>query len=342
MIDLRSDTVTRPTAAMREAMCCAELGDDVFREDPTVNALEEKVAAMFGHEAALFCPSGTMANQIAVKAHTQPGDEVICDANCHIYYYEAGGIAFNSGCSVRLINGDRGVFGAKEVEASIRKDDVHFPVSRLVTIENTCNRGGGRVFPLENIRAISELCRAHGLALHVDGARLWNAMVAEGTSAKTYGSLFDSISVCLSKGLGAPVGSVLTGNAGFIRQARRIRKVFGGGMRQAGMLAAAGIHALDHNIYRMATDHERATHVGALLEGRNWVKYVFPVETNILLFDLIDVATAEEFLTHCGTKAGIRAYHLDAGRIRFVFHLDILETDMPAIEDTVLSFRAEV
>lgn len=339
MIDLRSDTVTRPTPTMREAMYRAELGDDVFREDPTVNALEEKVAAMFGHEAALFCPSGTMANQIAVKAHTRPGDEVICDANCHIYYYEAGGIAFNSGCSVRLINGDRGVFGAAEVAASIRKDDVHFPVSRLVTIENTCNRGGGRVFPLEHIRAISELCRTRGLALHVDGARLWNAMIAEGTDALTYGSLFDSISVCLSKGLGAPVGSVLTGNAGFIHQARRIRKVFGGGMRQAGMLAAAGIHALDNHMNRMATDHDRAKQIATLLAGLPWVKYIFPVETNILLFDLTDVATAEEFLQHCAAEAGIKAYHLDAGRIRFVFHLDILETDMTAISDAVLSFR---
>lgn len=338
MIDLRSDTVTRPTEGMREAMFTADLGDDVFREDPTVNALEQKVAAMFGHEAALFCPSGTMTNQIAVKAHTRPGDEVICDSNCHIYYYEAGGIAFNSGCSVRLIEGERGVFSAFDVERSIRKEDVHFPVSRLVAIENTCNRGGGRVFPIENIKQISALCRQRNLALHMDGARLWNAMVATGTSAKEYGSLFDSISVCLSKGLGAPVGSVLTGSADFIRSARRVRKVFGGGMRQAGVLAAAGIYAIDNHIERMAIDHDRAKDVAGCLAGKHWVKYIFPVETNILLFDLMDEATAESFLGHCAKVANIKAYHLDAGRIRFVFHLDIHESDMATIKQAVHSF----
>ena len=338
MIDLRSDTVTRPTEGMREAMFMADLGDDVFREDPTVNALEQKVAAMFGHEAALFCPSGTMTNQIAVKAHTRPGDEVICDSNCHIYYYEAGGIAFNSGCSVRLIEGDRGVFSASDVERSIKKDDVHFPVSRLVAIENTCNRGGGRVFPIENIKQISALCRQRNLALHMDGARIWNAMVATGISAQEYGALFNSISVCLSKGLGAPVGSVLTGSADFIRQARRIRKVFGGGMRQAGVLAAAGIYAIDNHINRMEIDHLRAKEVAALLEGKPWVRYIFPVETNILLFDLIDVETAEAFLKHIAQQAEIKAYHLDAGRIRFVFHLDVHEADMPKIEQAIQLF----
>ena len=241
MIDYRSDTVTRPTPAMQEAMRDAPLGDDVFGEDPSINQLEAKTAALFGMEAALFCPSGTMTNQIAIKCHTQPGDEVICDESSHIYQYEGGGIAFNAGASVRLLHGDRGRLTADLVKAAINPDDVHKPVSRLVSLENTCNRGGGACYDFSEIQRMSALCSQQGLAFHLDGARLWNALVAKNETPLAYGQAFDSISVCLSKSLGCPVGSLLLGKKDFIRKARRIRKVFGGGMRQAGMLAAAGM-----------------------------------------------------------------------------------------------------
>jgi len=244
MIDLRSDTFTKPTPAMLEAMYHAEVGDDVFGEDPTVNALEQKAAALFGMEAALFCPSGTMTNQIAIKCHTQPGDEVICDESSHVYIYEGGGIAFNSGCQVKAIRGDRGRILAEQAESLINPEDVHKSRSRLIVVENTANRGGGSCYDFSELIRLKELCIRHGMKFHLDGARLWNAMVARNETPLQYGQLFDSISVCLSKGLGTPVGSLLLGTGEFIRQSRRIRKVFGGGMRQSGYLAAAGLYSL--------------------------------------------------------------------------------------------------
>jgi threonine aldolase len=322
MIDFRSDTVTRPVPGMLEAMRAAPLGDDVFGEDPSINELEEKTAAMFGMEAALFCPSGTMTNQIAIKCHTQPGDEVICDESSHVYQYEGGGIAFNAGASVRLLHGDRGRITASQVAEAINPDDVHKPVSRLVSLENTCNRGGGACYGLSEIHAIQQVCIQNGLAFHLDGARLWNAMVARKESAKQYGELFHSISVCLSKSLGCPVGSLLLGSKEFIRKARRIRKVFGGGMRQAGMLAAAGIYALDHHIDRLAEDHEHAAVLAATLEKKEFVKMVLPVETNIIIFELRDGLPATK-LVQSWKEKGILSYAIAPNRIRLVVHHDI-------------------
>jgi len=245
-LDLRSDTLTKPSAGMREAMYAAPLGDDVFGEDPTVNALEEKIAALFGKEAALFCPSGTMTNQIAIRLHTGPQKEVICHQHSHIYLYEGGGIMANSMASVKLLTGDLGKITASQVAESINPDDVHAPETTLVSIENTMNKGGGSIYTLDEVRPIQALCQERGLKLHLDGARLFNALVETGDAPAEWGNLFDTISICLSKGLGCPIGSVLLGSKVGINRARKVRKVFGGGMRQAGFLAAAGIYALDH------------------------------------------------------------------------------------------------
>ncbi len=321
-IDLRSDTVTKPTKQMLLAMQQAEVGDDVFGEDPTINALEKKAADIFGHEAGLFCPSGTMTNQVAINVHTQPGDEVICSDTAHIYIYEGGGIAKNSGASVRLLPGDRGRFTAAQVEAAINPDDVHQPMSKLVAVEDTSNRGGGAIYDFTELKKISELCRNKDLKLHCDGARVFNALVETGTDSKKYGQLFDSISICLSKGLGAPVGSVLIGNKDFIKKARRVRKVFGGGMRQAGYLAAAGIYALDHHVERLAEDHAHARHIGSVLEKQSWVKEVVPVETNILVFQTEVPRT--EMLQRLKEQA-VLAMPFGDQAIRMVFHLDVRE-----------------
>jgi threonine aldolase len=264
MIDFRSDTQTRPSAAMLEAMNQAKVGDDVYGEDPSVNELEARSAEMFGMEAAVFCPSGTMTNQIAIKCHTQPGDEVICDGSSHIYQYEGGGIALNSGASVRLLSGDRGRITATQVAEAINPDDVHKANSSLVSLENTSNRGGGSCYELEEISRIREVCDRHGLILHLDGARLFNALVARNQSPKDYGKLFHTISICLSKSLGCPVGSLLLGSTPVIKKARRFRKVFGGGMRQAGYLAAAGLYALENNIERLEQDHQKARQIAKL------------------------------------------------------------------------------
>ncbi len=331
MIDYRSDTVTRPTDGMRAAMQAAPLGDDVFGEDPSINALEEKAAKLFGMEAALFCPSGTMTNQIAIKVHTQPGDEVICDESSHIYQYEGGGIAFNAGASVRLLHGDRGRITASQVLAAINPDDVHKPVSRLVSLENTCNRGGGACYDFVEVLQIREVCRQHGLGFHLDGARLWNALVAKNENPKQYGEAFDSISVCLSKSLGCPVGSLLLGTEAFIRKARRIRKVFGGGMRQAGMLAAAGIYALDHHIDRLAIDHQHAHQLAEGLAGKSFTEFVLPVETNIVIFELKPGIPAPQLVAQMKEK-GVLAYAIAPNRIRLVVHLDI----SPAMIDATL------
>jgi threonine aldolase len=296
MIDFRSDTVTKPTVEMQEAMASAPLGDDVFQDDPSINALEEKAARMFGHEAALFCPSGTMTNQIAIKVHTQPGDEVVCDQLAHIYNYEGGGIAFNSSASVRLLRGDKGRFTENDVLESILPDDVHHPKTRLVAAENTCNKGGGSIWEAAELKKIKTLCDSHELAFHLDGARLFNALVETGESAHSVGETFDSISICLSKGLGCPVGSLLIGNNAFIKQSRRVRKVFGGGMRQAGMLAAAGTYALDHHIDRLKNDHKMAKYLALQLEQAKWVEKVIEPETNIVIALLKSDADQEQLL----------------------------------------------
>ncbi len=321
-IDYRSDTVTLPTPGMHEAMMKAPLGDDVFGEDPTINALETKAARLFGMEAALFCPSGTMTNQIGIKMHTQPGDEVICDFLSHVYQYEGGGIAFNAGASVRLLTGDRGRIAAGQVLDAINPDDVHKPKSSLVVLENTSNRGGGSCYELSEIEAIRAVCSQNKLKLHLDGARLFNALVYKQQSAKDYGRLFDSISICLSKGLGCPVGSVLIGTAADINKARRIRKVFGGGMRQAGVLAAAGIYALDHHIERLAQDHTHAKEIEAALLSNPLIESVLPVETNIIIFQLKPAVTAAEMVDKLKEK-GILCFATGKQTIRFVTHLDV-------------------
>lgn len=340
MIDLRSDTVTKPTPAMLEAMFQAAVGDDVFGQDPTVNALQEKAAELFGMEAALFCPSGTMTNQIAFKVLTQPLDMAILDKTAHPYLYEGGGLAFNAGISVGLLNGERGIFTAEEAEARINPTgDPHQPRSKVVSIENTCNKGGGAVFPLTEIKRIREMCDRRGLSLHLDGARLFNAMVAAGTQAKEYGALFDTISICLSKGLGAPVGSLFLSTQARVDEGRRIRKVFGGGMRQAGYLAAAGIFALDHNVERMAEDHRRAAELGAEIGQMDFVESLYPVETNILVFKLVPEARPADFLSHLESH-GVLAVPFGGQYVRFVTHLDISDEMLSPILDASRSFKA--
>ncbi|MFW2475882.1 MAG: low-specificity L-threonine aldolase [Sediminibacterium sp.] len=322
MIDFRSDTVTRPTPGMKEAMFAAPIGDDVFGEDPTVNQLEKFSAALFGMEAGLFCPSGTMTNQIAIKCHTQPGDEVICDFLSHIYQYEGGGIAFNSGCSVRLLDGNRGRITADQVAAAINPNDIHKPVTTLVSLENTANRGGGSCYDFNEIQAIKSVCLKHNLKLHLDGARLFNALVAKNETCKQYGEVFDTISICLSKGLGAPVGSVLLGPADFIRKARRFRKVFGGGMRQAGFMAAAGLYALEHHVARLQEDHSHAQLLVNALKEKDFVGEILPVETNIIIFEVNGRFTAPDLVTTL-QRSNILAIAISPTQIRLVVHLDI-------------------
>ena len=321
-IDFRSDTVTRPSPSMLEAMCKAPLGDDVFGEDPSVNKLENMTAELFGKEAGIFCPSGTMTNQIAIKVHTQPGDDVICDKLSHIYQYEGGGIAFNSGCSVRLIEGDRGRITAEQVTTSINPNDIHKPISSLVSLENTANRGGGSCYDFAEIERIKEVCLKTGLKLHLDGARLFNALVAKNESPKQYGEVFDSISICLSKGLGIPVGSVLIGSKPYIQKARRIRKVFGGGMRQAGILAAAGVYALENNIARLAEDHTHAQMLLTALQKKDFVGEILPVETNIIIFEVKGQYTATQFAQKL-KENNILAIAISPTQVRLVVHLDI-------------------
>jgi len=322
MINLISDTVTKPTPGMLDAMLSAEVGDDVFREDPTVNALEAKAAALFGKPAALYCPSGTMTNQIAIKVHTQPLDEVICDEYSHVYQYETGGYAFNSGVSMNLIKGTNGKITADQVAAAIKPVYDWLPISKLVVLENTCNKGGGSYYTLDEIAPIARLCKERGLRLHLDGARLFNALVETGESTQAVGNQFDSISICLSKGLGAPVGSLLIGEEEFIRQARRFRKVMGGGMRQAGFLAAAGIYALEHQVERLKEDNARAKEIGQVLEGLSYVSDVRPVQSNIVIFDVKAPWTATSFLEKLSEK-GINASPFGPQTVRFVTHLDV-------------------
>jgi threonine aldolase len=321
-IDFRSDTVTRPTPGMLEAMMKARTGDDVFGEDPSINELESMAASMFGMEAAIFCPSGTMTNQIAIKCHTQPGDDVICDESSHIYQYEGGGIAFNSGASVKLLHGDRGRITAEQVKAAINPDDVHRAHSRLVSLENTSNRGGGSCYDFEEIKKIRDICSENSLAFHLDGARLWNALVAKNETPQQYGEVFDSISICLSKSLGCPVGSLLLGRKELIKKARRIRKVFGGGMRQAGFLAAAGIYALQHHIARLKDDHAHASQIAAAIAQKKFTEKVLPVETNIIIFEVKKPLTAPELVERL-KQDNILCYAIAPDRVRLVVHLDI-------------------
>ena len=324
MINLISDTVTQPTQAMLDAMMSAEVGDDVFGEDPTVNELEAKMAKMFDHEAAVFCPSGTMTNQIALKCHTQPLDEVICDITSHIYQYEVAGYAFNSGIGVNLLHGVYGKITPDMIEEAIKPLYDWLPVSRLVSIENSCNRGGGSYYTLDEMTAISEVTREHGLKIHLDGARLFNVLVETGDPPSAVGPLFDTISICLSKGLGAPVGSVLIGSRETIAQARRYRKVMGGGMRQSGILAAAGIYALDHHVERLKEDNNRARTLGKHLASLPYMRSVRPVQTNIVIFDLLPEVKAESFVDYLAEN-NISSHAFGANSVRFVIHLHITD-----------------
>ncbi|MFT3980579.1 MAG: GntG family PLP-dependent aldolase [Ferruginibacter sp.] len=321
--DLRSDTFTKPSPAMLEAMMKAHVGDDVFGEDPTVNALEAFTAEIFGMEAGLFCPSGTMTNQVAIKCHTRPGDEVICDKSSHVYVYEGGGIAFNSSCQVRPLEGERGMLRAALVEEAINPDDVHRPRTSLVSLENTANRGGGSCYDITEIQRIKEVCDRHELGFHLDGARLFNALVAKGETTRQYGQLFNSISVCLSKGLGAPAGSVLVGTTNFIKQARRVRKVLGGGMRQAGYLAAAGLFALENNIERLAADHLHAHQIAEVLMSKDFVGKILPVETNILIFEITGERFTPQSFCDRLAKDDILCLPISATQVRMVTHLDV-------------------
>jgi threonine aldolase len=328
LIDLRSDTVTRPTPAMKQAMIEAELGDDVFGEDPTVKQLEELVAAMFGMEAALFCPSGTMTNQIAVKAHTQPLDEIICDKICHIYNYETGGWAFHSGVSIRLTEGDQGRMTAAQAEELILPDHDWLPNTRLVAIENTVNKGGGAVYSIQQMQSIADMCRRRGLIYHLDGARIFNALTALHAKPAALHGMFDSISVCISKGLGAPAGSVLAGSKDFIKRSRKLRKVMGGGMRQSGILAAACIYALQHNIDRLAHDHARAGQLAEVVAGLPWVKQVLPVQTNIVIFEVADAQAVAGLLK----QQGILIQPFSPTLLRMVTHLDFTDEMMDKVK----------
>lgn len=324
MIEYRSDTFTKPTPAMLDAMFTATVGDDVFNEDPSVNQLQSILAEKFGMEAGIFCPSGTMTNQIAIKCHTQPGGEVICDKVSHVYIYEGGGIAFNSGCQVKAVEGNKGRIKASQVEEAINPDDIHKAKTQLVSLENTANRGGGSCYDFADILAIKEVCLQNNLKLHLDGARLFNALVAKNENPKEYGNIFDSISICLSKGLGTPVGSVLLGKKNFIENARRVRKVFGGGMRQAGYLAAAGIFALKNHIDRLALDHLHAKQIAEALLKKDFTGEMMPVETNIIIFEVKENYTAKT-LTEAFKEKGILVSAISFTQIRMVLHLDVSE-----------------
>lgn len=327
MIDYRSDTVTKPSKEMMEAMMSAEVGDDVFGEDPTINELQEYAADLFGMEAALYCASGTQTNQIAINVHVKPGGEVITNVDSHVYKYEGGGIAKNSGASVRLIHGNRGRLTAEDVAQWVNPDDVHLPETQLVSLEDTSNRGGGAIYDFEEIKKIRKVCQDNNLPLHLDGARLMNAMVENGVDLKDYASQFDSISLCLSKGLGAPVGSLLIGTKDFIHKSRRVRKVFGGGMRQAGIIAAGGLYALKNNVDRLKEDHLHARKLGEALQERDWIKEVVPVDTNIVVgvfHDKEQLAPKLEALKN----EGVLCVPFGLGMVRMVTHLDVSSADI--------------
>ena len=321
-IDLRSDTVTKPTKGMLEAIMNAKTGDDVFKEDPTVNKLEERFCELFGMDSALFFPTGTMANQAAIKLQTQPGDQIICDAWSHIYNYEAGGAAFNSGVSCKLIDGHRGMIKADDVIQAINPPDFyHSPLTRLVSLENTTNKGGGACYDFSEIIKIRKVCDEHQLRLHLDGARLMNALVSKNEDPMDYGKVFDTISVCLSKGLGTPLGTILMGKNEIMKKAIRIRKIFGGGMRQIGFMAAAGLYALDHHVDRMAEDHQRAAELSSLLMEKSYIKEVEPTETNIVIFYLIDGLSEKKFMKDL-SQNNVQISSMGQGKLRIVTHYD--------------------
>ncbi len=325
IIDLISDTVTRPSKGMMEAMMHAKVGDDVFKSDPSVNALQEKMAAMFGMEDALFFPSGSMVNQTAIKLHTNPGEQLICDKWAHVYNFEGGGAAANSGVSSMLIDGNRGMFTVEQLNGLVNDpNNIHLATTTLLCIENTTNKGGGACWDFEELKKIKEFCTDNNLQYHLDGARLFNALVAKNESPKQYGELFDTISICLSKGLGAPVGSVLLGTKAHITKALRIRKLFGGAMRQAGFLAAAAIYALDTNVERLAEDHAKATKIGEVLAGCSYVKKVEPIETNIIIFNLNDDINEVDFI-HQLKEREILISSMGSGKLRMVTHLDFTD-----------------
>lgn len=325
IIDLRSDTVTRPSKEMLDAMMHTPVGDDVFNEDPSINALEKYAAEMFGKEAALYCPSGTMTNQIAIKLHTQPGDELICDVNSHIYNYEGGGISFNSGVQAKLVNGNEGRLSAEIIEPLINPDLDWLTKTSLVSLENTVNRAGGSYYTIDQIKPISELCKAKGLALHLDGARIFNALVVTNESPVEMGKCFDTISICLSKGLGSPVGSLLLGTKDHIKKARKLRKVFGGGMRQAGFLAAAGLYSLKNNIKRLSEDHKKAKTIEDELKKLPYVESILPVYTNIIIFNLKkEKYTGEAFEKKLAAE-NIKIAAFGKQTIRLVTHLDFTD-----------------
>ncbi len=344
LVDLRSDTVTMPTAAMRLAMQDAPLGDDVFAEDKSIQMLQRRCAELTGHEAALFCPSGTMTNQIAIQVHTRPGDEVVCDQLSHIYNYEGGGIARNSGASVRLLHGNRGRYTLADMLANVNPSDSHYARTSLVAVEDTCNKGGGSVWDVDELMQISEACRTRGLKFHLDGARVWNAWVKRGewgdaSALHAYGRMFDSMSLCLSKGLGCPVGSVLVGSQTFIEEAHRSRKVMGGGMRQAGMLAAAGLHALDHHVARLVQDHMHASKLEAALMAHPDVHHVDPVETNIVIFALHS-DTANQVVA-AFSEMGIACFAFGPNKVRLVTHLDMTTEDVEEACRRIQAWRLE-
>lgn len=321
-INLVSDTVTKPTVEMLQSMFKAEVGDDVYKQDPTVNELEAVVADLFGMEAALFFPSGTMANQTALKLHTQPGEQVICDKYAHIYHYEGGGASFNSGVSCCLLDGSRGMITAEMVKGAINDPEFyHAPKTSLVSVENTTNKGGGACYELDELRKIKQVCVENNLKFHLDGARLWNALIAKKQHPKQFGELFDTISVCLSKGLGAPIGSVLLGTKADMKRALRIRKIFGGGMRQAGYLAAAGLYALQNNITRLEEDHKRAKELGDVLSRLDWVGKVEPIETNILIFSL-RAGLDDKWVIEKLRQKNIAISSMGQGKLRIVTHMD--------------------
>ncbi len=321
-IDLRSDTVTKPTEGMLQAIMNAQTGDDVYKEDPTVNELESRVAAFFGMDEALFFPTGSMANQAAIKLHTQPGEQLICDKWAHVYNYEGGGVSFNSGVSCKLVDGTRGMITAKQVSENINPPDFyHSPLTSLVCLENTTNKGGGACYDFAEIEKIKTVCDAHNLGLHLDGARLMNAIVATGEDPKRYGKTFDTISLCFSKGLGTPLGTVLAGKKELMKNAIRVRKILGGGMRQIGFMAAAGLYALDNNVERLLEDHKKALEIADVLSRVNYVSKVEPTETNIVIFYLAEGIEEEKFMKDLEEKH-IRISNMGHGKLRIVTHLD--------------------
>ena len=334
IVDFRSDTVTKPSKAMMDFMFKAPVGDDVFEEDPSINELEALGAKMFGMEAGLYCTSGTQTNQIAIKVHTNPGDEVICHEEAHIYRYEGGGMARNSQVSARFLRGNSGRINPLEIEENINPNNLHYPPTTLVSIEDTANRGGGTIYNFDDIKTISNICKKNNLNFHLDGARVFNALAVTGVSTQEYGSQFNSISICLSKGLGAPVGSLLLGTKEFITKARRVRKYLGGGMRQAGIIAAAGIYALQNNIERLKDDHRRAKEVETILKQQNWIKEVIPVQTNIVVGILKDPLQQPTIIKNLKDK-GILVVDFGNGRIRLTTHLDITDEHINYLRENI-------